>query len=153
MIKPNNDNNEGYIVDHNVYVCDPIPQQTSEQNRVYKFYENLKKNRLTTTKCNECGHITWPPKIVCNKCVSDNLEWIDFPPTGKIYAFTVQEAGVPPGFTAPLVFALIDFDNGVRIISPLIETVPEDVHEGDDVILKVVPAPRDRVLFFFKLKK
>ena len=100
-----------------MYICDPVPQQTEEQNKVYLFYEHLREGRLTTTKCKDCGHITWPPKIVCNECISDNLDWIDFPPTGKIYAFTVQVGGVPPGFEAPLVYALIDFDNGVRIIS------------------------------------
>jgi uncharacterized OB-fold protein len=85
--------------------------------------------------------------------MSDGLEWIDFPPTGKIYAFTVQVGGVPPGFQAPLVYALIDFENGVRIISPLVDTNPDDVAAGGEVVLKVVDAPRDRVLFFFKLKK
>jgi uncharacterized OB-fold protein len=144
---------EDYIIDHNVFICDPVPQQTPDQNRIYPFYDHLRENRLTSTRCKDCGHITWPPKIVCTECMSDQMEWEDFPPTGRIYAFTVQVGGVPPGFEAPLVYALIDFDNGLRIISPLIETDPEEVHVGDEVTLKVVNAPRDRVLFFFKLKK
>jgi len=142
-----------YIIDPNVYVCDPVPQESPDQNRIYPFYDHLREGRLTTTKCLDCGHITWPPKIVCTQCMSDNLEWVDFPPTGKIYAFTIQVGGVPPGFEAPLVYALIDFDNGVRIISPLVDPNPDDVRVGDEVVLKVVDAPRDRVLFFFKLKK
>ena len=142
-----------YIIDPNVYVCDPVPQESPEQNRIYPFYDHLRQGRLTTTRCKACKHIAWPPRIVCPECVSDHLEWVDFPPTGKIYAFTTQVGGVPPGFQAPLVYALIDFDNGVRIISPLIETTPEEVHVGDEVVLRVVDAPRDRVLFFFKLKK
>ncbi len=48
---------------------------------------------------------------------------------------------------------MIDFDNGVRVISPLIDTNPDDVEVGDEVVLKVVDAPRERVLFFFTLKK
>jgi uncharacterized OB-fold protein len=142
-----------YIVDPNVYICDPVPQETPDQNRIYPFYDHLKEGRLTTTQCSPCGHIAWPPRIVCPECMSDDLKWVDFPPTGKIYAFTIQTGGVPPGFQAPLVYALIDFDNDVRIISPLIETNPDDVAVGDEVVLKVVDAPRDRVLFFFKLKK
>jgi hypothetical protein len=142
-----------YIVDPNVYICDPLPQETRDQNRIYPFYDHLKQGRLTTTTCKDCEHIAWPPRIVCPECMSDDLEWVDFPPSGKIYAFTVQVGGVPPGFEAPLVYALIDFDNGVRIISPLIDTNPDDVNVGDEVVLKVVDAPRDRVLFFFRLKK
>jgi uncharacterized OB-fold protein len=81
------------------------------------------------------------------------MEWEDFPPTGRIYAFTVQVGGVPPGFDSPLVYALIDFDNGLRVISPLVDTKPDEVKVGNEVVLKVVEAPRDRVLFFFELKR
>jgi len=146
-------NTEDYIIDPNVYLCDPVPQQTPDQNRIYEFYDHLKQNRLTTTRCKDCGYLTWPPKIVCTECMSDQMVWEDFPPTGKIYAFSVQKGGVPPGFQAPLVYALIDFDNDLRVISPLIDTNPEDVHMGDEVILKVVDASRNRVLFFFTVKK
>jgi uncharacterized OB-fold protein len=140
-----------YVIDPNVYVCDPLPQQSADQNRVYPFYEHLRENRLTTTECQDCGQVTWPPKIVCNECMSDSLKWVDFPPTGTIYAFTIQEAGVPPGYETPLVCALIDFDNGVRIISTLIDIDPDKVTVGAKVALKVVDAPRDRVVFFFTL--
>jgi uncharacterized OB-fold protein len=85
--------------------------------------------------------------------MSDQLEWVDFPKVGKIYAFTVQEAGNPPGFPAPMVYALIDFDNGKRIISPIVDCDPKDVRVNAEVVLKVVPAPKDRVLFFFNLKE
>ncbi len=141
-----------YIVSPDVYSLDPVPLQTPDQNRIYPFYDNLKQNRLTTTKCADCGHIAWPPRIVCPKCMSDRLDWVDFPETGQIYAFTVQTAATPPGFNPPVVYALIDFDNGLRIISPIVDCDPAQVEAGAQVVLKVVPAPRDRVLFFFRLK-
>jgi hypothetical protein len=145
------DEPEDYVVNPNVYICDPIPQQTADQNRVYRFYDHLRENRLTTTECRACGKISWPPKIVCNACMSDDMQWVDFPDTGRIYAFTIQQAGIPPGFDAPLVTALIDFDNDVRIISVLIDTDPDKVTVGAEVALRVLPAPRDRVVFYFAL--
>jgi uncharacterized OB-fold protein len=143
---------EGYVIDPNVYSLDPVPLQTKEQNRIYPFYEHLKRGRLTTTQCSQCDHISWPPRIVCPKCMSDQLDWVDFPDVGRIYAYTVQTAGNPPGFPSPLIYALIDFDSGVRIISPVVDCKPEEVEVGAEVVLKVVPAPKDRVLFFFRLK-
>jgi uncharacterized OB-fold protein len=83
--------------------------------------------------------------------MSDDMQWVDFPDTGRIYAFTIQQAGIPPGFDAPLVTALIDFDNDVRIISVLIDTDPDKVTVGAEVALRVLPAPRDRVVFYFAL--
>jgi uncharacterized OB-fold protein len=141
-----------YIVHPDVYSLDPVPLQTADQNRVYKFYDHLKEGRLTTTKCKDCGYIAWPPRVVCPECMSDQLEWVDFPKVGKIYAFTVQEAGNPPGFPPPMVYALIDFDNGKRVISPIVDCNPSELKVNDEVVLKVVPAPKDRVLFFFKPK-
>lgn len=142
-----------YIIHPDVYLTDPVPLQTADENRVYKFYDHLKEGRLTTTQCKQCGHVTWPPRVVCPECISDQLEWVDFPKTGHIYAFTVQEGGNPPGFVPPVIYALIDFDNGKRIISPILDCIPEEVEAGAEVVLKVVPAYRDRVLFFFQLKQ
>jgi uncharacterized OB-fold protein len=84
--------------------------------------------------------------------MSDQLEWVDFPKVGRIYAFAVQEGGNPPGFPSPMVYALIDFDNGKRIISPIVDCDPNEVKVDAEVVLKVIPAPKDRVLFFFKLR-
>ncbi len=142
-----------YIVHPDVYSLDPVPLQTSDQNRMYKFYDHLREGRLTTTKCKDCGYIAWPPRVVCPECMSDQVEWVDFPKVGKIYAFTVQQGGTPPGFPSPMVYALIDFDNGKRIISPVVDCDPKEVQVNAEVVLKVVPAPKDRVLFFFKLKE
>ena len=63
---------------------------------------------------------------------------------GFVYSFSI---GGILNFRSWTLNPLIDFDNGVRIISPLIETDPDDVSVGDEVVLKVVDAPRDRVLF------
>jgi len=136
------------------YTMDIYPQEHVEETRLWPFFETLKQGKLTTTKCNKCGHIFWPPEVVCPGCLSDDLEYVDMPKRGKIYAFTVQVAAIPPGFEPPLIHAIIDFENGVRIISPLVDTKPEDVKLGDEVELKVVNIPPDshgdRVLFFFK---
>ncbi|MGA3172902.1 MAG: Zn-ribbon domain-containing OB-fold protein [Syntrophorhabdales bacterium] len=146
------DKKYNYIIHPDVYITDPVPLQTPDQNRVYTFYDNLREGRLTTTRCKECGCIAWPPRVVCFECMSDQLEWVDFPDPGRIYAFTVQENGNPPGFPVPTIYALIDFDNGKRIISPIVDCDPSEVTVGAEVALKVVPAPKDRVLFFFTLK-
>jgi len=143
---------EGYIVDRNVYSLDPVPLEAKEFNRIYPFYDHLRQGRLTTTQCADCGHICWPPRIVCPQCISDRLDWVDFPEVGLVYAYTVQLNGNPPGFPPPMIYALIDFDNGVRIICPVVDCDPSEVEVGSEVVLKVVPAPKERVLFFFQLK-
>lgn len=45
------------------------PVQTKEFNRIYPFYDNLKAGRFTTTKCKKCGHVMYPPRVVCPECL------------------------------------------------------------------------------------
>ncbi|MBA7632661.1 hypothetical protein ES703_40213 [subsurface metagenome] len=48
------------------------------------FNEALKGNKLLGLKCKECGTITVPPKMVCRKCASPDLEVVELKGTGKI---------------------------------------------------------------------
>ena len=137
----------------NFIAMDPFPQEGKESNKLYKFYDYLKKDRLTTTRCKECGRIFWPPRTLCPKCSSDEFEWEDMPTTGRIYAYTVLEGGVPMGFKPPLVYALIDFDNGIRLFMPLLDTKPEDVEPGLEAEFMVQKVSGNRVLPAFRLKK
>ena len=134
------------------YVLDPFPQETEYQNRIYKFYDFLKEGKLTATKCKDCGYTPWPPRVVCPKCMSDNLEWVDLPEKGEIYAFTVQESGVPMGFEAPLIFAMVKIGD-VRFLSRIVDAKPEDVKVGGKVKLKVLNVPNDRVIPAFTVVK
>ena len=114
---------------------DTIPQQYEDTSQLYKFYEYLREGKLTAPKCRSCGKIIWPPQIICNGCISDDLEWIEMPKTGKIYTYTVQVAGLPLGVEPPVVYALVDFPNGVRVYSRLVDVKPEEAKIGLEVEL------------------
>jgi len=139
---------------------DNYPQEYEDSTMLYKFYDYLRKDKLATTKCKDCGKIHWPPRIICPDCISDNLEWEEVPPNAKIYSFTVQYAGLPPEFSnkAPIVYALLDFDNGIRLLSAIIDANEEELATGLYVELaKGTVAPdyegRERIIPYFRLKK
>lgn len=136
-------------------VLDPFPQQYDDATQLWPFYERLRAGELCTTRCGDCGAVHWPPRSVCPACMADGLGWEAFPPRGTVYSYTVQRTGVPSGFTPPLVYALIDFDNGLRLFSALVDCRPEDVRSGmevEPVIRDVAPDQlgRRRVLPFFR---
>ncbi len=139
-------------------VMDVYPQQYEDSTRTYKFYEYLREGKLATTKCKTCGQIHWPPGIICPECISDDLEWVEMPRTGVIYTYTVQYAGLPAGLEPPIVYALIDFEGGIRMLSALVDTKPEEVKTGLEVELrpqKVTPDQqgRERLVPYFTLKR
>lgn len=141
------------MAEEKYYVAmDPYPQQKKEFTKLYKFYDYLKEGKLTTTRCKSCGYLPWPPRTICPECISDELEWVEFPDTGKIYAFTVLVNAVPLGYKPPLIFALIDFPNGLRIFSTLVDANPDEIRVGSEVELEVQSITDGRVLPGFKLK-
>jgi hypothetical protein len=134
---------------------DPLPLESAEHNKLHAFYAHLAAGRLTTTRCAGCGRLDWPPRGFCPECTSDRFDWADLPGEGTVHAFTVQETGVPAGFTAPLVFAIVKV-NGLRILAPLVGPDRQMVTAGARVRFVAVrvadePAGAPRYLPAFEL--
>src|SRR5919201_2392044 len=87
---------------------DPFPLESADDTKLHDFYARLGEGRLTTTACEGCGRTAWPPRGFCPECGSDRFTWSELPSEGTLHAFTVQETGVPAGFPAPRVFAVVN---------------------------------------------
>lgn len=111
---------------------DPYPLESAEHNKLHEFYEYLSVDRLVTTMCKGCHRIDWPPRGFCPDCTSDQYDWVDLPHEGTIHAFTVQEAGIPAGFSKPLIFAVVKV-GGLRIFAPIVESDPAAMAVGKQV--------------------
>lgn len=113
-------------------VTDPFPLENREANAMHVFYEHLAQGRLTTTKCNGCGTLAWPPRRFCGECCSDRFEWVDLPHHGRLHGYTIQEAGIPAGFRKPLIFAVVEV-GGIKMFTTLVDSDPEVVSVGKPV--------------------
>jgi len=85
-----------------------------------QYSEALKQNKLLGLKCKECGNITVPPKIVCSKCSSTDLDIAELSGKGKIQTFTT--VFVPPEGRegeCPYVIVLVELDEGPWIMGNL----------------------------------
>jgi uncharacterized OB-fold protein len=120
---------------------DLYPLEAKEFNRIHQFYENLRENRFTTTKCKKCGTTPFPPRVVCPKCNSDDLEWVDLPTKGKVLRFTEEVAGVPHGFQAPLIHARIELEDGNKLICRIANCKEGELKEGAAVQLFAYEVP------------
>ena len=92
------------------------------------FNEALKENKLLGLKCKECGTITVPPKMVCRKCASPDLEVVELKGTGKIQTFTTCNVA-PEGREdeVPYIILLVELDEGPWIMGNLTGTDPTTV--------------------------
>lgn len=121
------------------------PVEAKEFNRIYKFYDHLREGRFTTTKCSKCGWVAYPPRVICPKCYSEELDWIDLPKRGKVLVCAEEVRGIPLGFEpSPLIHAWIDLGEGSplkRILSRIINCPAGRLKEGDEVQLVTFDVP------------
>jgi uncharacterized OB-fold protein len=86
--------------------------------------------------------------------LTDEFVWIDLPQQGTIHAFTIQEAGVPHGFSAPLVFALVKVAS-LLIFSRIVGSDPGKIAVGQRARFTTVtvsnePGGEKRILHAFE---
>lgn len=74
---------------------------------------------LAGSRCRQCGRVYFPRKRVCTECFQiDQMESVALSSRGRLYSFTVVEAG-PAGFKVPYAVGYVDLPEGVRVFAPL----------------------------------
>ena len=76
---------------------------------------------------------------MCPSCHGLELEIVELTGTGVVYSYSILHHPQHPSFDYPVVAALIDLDEGVRILSNLVDVPPEDVRIGMPVEVRFVP--------------
>ena len=83
---------------------------------INQFYKFIGERRLMAAKCKNCGLLLVPPRPMCTRCLSTNLEWIELKPRGKVLTYTVIHVA-PKQFEsiAPYAFGIIELEDGPRL--------------------------------------
>ncbi len=97
--------------------------------------ERRYKYLLIGSECLKCGSRHYPPRPACPRCGSRELREVKLADEGRVVSYTVVRAA-PRGFEhlTPYVVALIELDDGTRLISQLTDVRPEDVRVGMRVV-------------------
>ena len=93
------------------------------------YSDALKNNQLLGLKCNSCGVVTCPPKMVCQECASSDQEIIELSGKGEIRTFTTTYVA-PMGreVEAPYTIVMVALDEGPWITGNLIDIDPSKVN-------------------------
>jgi uncharacterized OB-fold protein len=107
---------------------DPRPSEVGET-----YWEYARKGDLACQRCLDCGRLHRYLSRVCPHCGSTSYEWDVLGGLGTVYACSVAYFGLGEEFPPPYVVALIDLDEGVRMMSNVVDRDPESVAIGDRV--------------------
>ena len=97
------------------------------------YWEGCRAGELKLQRCSDCGEHQFYPRNICAHCMSRNLAWITASGRGQIASFTVVRRAISKAYDAPYIVALIDLDEGVRMMSNVVDADPEQVGVGDTV--------------------
>jgi hypothetical protein len=80
---------------------------------------------------------------MCPTCHSVEHALVDLAGTGVVYSYSILHYPQFPAFSYPVIAALIDMDEGVRLLSNLVEIEPAVVRIGLPVVLRGFEATRE----------
>lgn len=94
------------------------------------FWNGLRDHKLLIQRCSDCGTLRNPPRPMCGNCTSLAWETIESSGRGTVYSYVMPKHPPFPFMEYPYIVALIELDEGVRIVSNLCDIEPEDVEAG-----------------------
>ncbi len=113
----------------------PVPRPYQDTQA---YWDAAKQKRLIFQRCLDCSKPQFYPRGVCSHCLGSQLEWIESSGRGKVHTFTVSYRAPHPGFAddLPFVIAIVDLEEGFRMMSNIVGCDPETVRI--DMPVKVV---------------
>ncbi len=95
------------------------------------FWEGASAKELRIQTCGSCGTLRHPPGPSCPTCGAFDRQFVVASGLGTVFSFVVHRHPPVPDKELPIVLALIDLEEGVRMVGE----VPgaEDLAIGDRV--------------------
>jgi uncharacterized OB-fold protein len=89
------------------------------------FWEGTQKGELRIQSCNACGALRHPPGPACPGCGALDRGYVVASGLGTVFSYVVHRHPPVPGKELPIVIALIDLDEGVRMVGEVADVPPE----------------------------
>ncbi len=112
----------------------PVPQPTPETQH---FWDGTRAGELRLQRCLDCGAIYFPPRPFCPACSSGDVEVFAASGRARLASFVINHRPAP-GFEAPYVIALVDLEEGPRMMTNLVGVDPVPEALSVDMPLEVV---------------
>lgn len=102
------------------------------------FWAGVEQGELRFQRCDACGAAVFYPRCLCPRCLSEELAWTMSTGRATVHSFTVVHRAPPPfDRDVPFVVALVDVEEGFRMMTRVIECAPEVVEIGMPLELEI----------------
>jgi uncharacterized OB-fold protein len=87
---------------------------------------------------------------MCPTCGCEKPDYVVASGRGTVFSFVVHHAPPVPGKTLPFVVALVELEEGVRMLAELVDVEPAAVHIDMPVELALTKIDDDLILPFWR---
>lgn len=94
------------------------------------FWDGAKEGELRIQRCADCGALRHPPGPMCPHCHSAERDHTVASGRGIVHSYVVNHHPPTSGRTPPYVVALVELDEGVRMVGNVLDCPPQDVRIG-----------------------
>lgn len=98
-----------------------LPRPTPETEA---FWAGTRDGRLMLPWCLDCGRPHFYPRAICPHCLSDRLDWRQASGRGRVHTYVINHKAAPGFDKVPYVIAVIDLDEGPRMMSNIVTDTP-----------------------------
>lgn len=107
----------------------PLPVVTVDSR---PYWDAAKEHRLTVQQCDDCGALRFPPVASCRACLSPRTTWTDLSGRGTVWSFILMHQLYYQGFAdeIPYPIAVIELEQGLRVLTNLVDIAHEDIRIG-----------------------
>lgn len=114
------------------------------------FWEGTAAGELRIQHCPTCGRVRHPPGPMCPSCGAEKQDWVVATGRGTVFSYVVHHHPKVPGKQLPFVVALVELDEGVRMLGELIDVDPAAVHIGMPVAVALTRIDDELTLPFWR---
>jgi len=114
------------------------------------FWEAADRGQFVGQKCGECGKYTFPPRPMCPRCRSTEWRALKLSGRGTVYSWVVPRHPVLPIFETDLVVALVELEEGIRIVSNVYDVPLAEMRNGLAVEVFFAPTAKGGAVAMFR---
>tara|TARA_R110002110_G_scaffold205066_1_gene416620 strand:- start:10318 stop:10743 length:426 start_codon:yes stop_codon:yes gene_type:complete len=94
------------------------------------YWEGCRAGVLRMQQCTACQQLQFYPRIFCASCGESDLQWQDVSGRATLASFTIVRHAISAAYDAPYVVALVDLEEGPRMMTGIVGASPEALETG-----------------------
>jgi 3-oxo-4,17-pregnadiene-20-carboxyl-CoA hydratase alpha subunit len=114
------------------------------------FWDGAKNRELLIQRCTSCKTLRHPPRTMCGACGSLDWDAVRASGRGEVFSYVVMHHPPVPGLEMPYVVALVELEEGTRIVTSIPGATADDVKIGMPVEVDFLAIDESVTLPVFK---